>query len=92
MLTVRDGSKVFQVVEEHAHSNGCRRQGVCREEQVVGVNGKVGRWGVTRSETDQTSQGLRKHDRQADVFAFELIGTRESLRASELESDGIETR
>lgn len=43
MLIVRDGSKVFQVLEEHAHSNGCRRQqDVYREEQVAAGNGKVG--------------------------------------------------
>lgn len=63
--------------------------GCHREEQVAGGTGI---WGVTQSGTDWESEGLREHDCQADVFALELVGTGESLKTSELESDRIDTR
>lgn len=59
---------------------------------MAGGTGSTGVQGVTQSETGQENQGLRKHDRQADLLEFKLLGPGESLEPFEPKSDKVETR
>lgn len=80
-------------MEVHARKHGRKSlQGVYRDEQVAGGTGSAGVQGVTQSETDQENQGLKKHDCQAHLLEFKLLGPGELLEPFEPKSDKVETR
>ena len=59
---------------------------------MAGDTRRPGIQGATQSDTDQEILGLRKHDCQVDLLEFKVLGTGQSLKPFELESDRIETR